>query len=359
MDAASTATNVNAALEWFKKAAALGDRDAFIPLGDWCRYNPRKAEGQPAWEWYKKAVDAGVDEALVPLAQCYQRLGKKRKAFRLAQRAADEGSVQAIFLLSLWYEDGLGVAKDVHKAQELNARAQPLWDSMDVVDTELRRKTCWHIDWDRSVLERIFAPGAHEGNVRHMLALAHITNPKQAARWWDTARARGAPSQKRDAAFELGRLCATGAPAGACYSAVEQNLRKAHEMFLEALDLGARPEQLAALEEWYGLRRADAADRAGTDGHAARLKVDVAFELGTLLARVTPPQQLAAHAHLALVRTQGRPYQKARVEQWYADLAFQHLAAGAFTRCARLVNKHTFNARSPRPSDAHCAPPKR
>ena len=113
------------AVEWYKKAADKGDAGAQNNLGNCYRSGIGVTKDEIiAVEWYKKAADKGNAEAQNNLGYCYQYgIGlpnNLRKAVEWYKKAADKGNAGAEFNLGFYYQYGLG---DIPEATEWYKKA--------------------------------------------------------------------------------------------------------------------------------------------------------------------------------------------------------------------------------------------
>jgi TPR repeat protein len=105
------------AVEWFRKAAELGDAKGQYSLG--VAYNEGKGVPQDyaqAAQWFRKAAEQGVAQAQNNLGFLYQQGQGVPKDLSLAaqwfRKAAEQGFPQAQKNLGFAYRDGQGVKKD-------------------------------------------------------------------------------------------------------------------------------------------------------------------------------------------------------------------------------------------------------
>ncbi len=116
------------AADWYKLAAARGDRNAMFALGLFAvqgRAGPRD-RAQSA-KWLAEAAKLGHPQAAYDLALLYiegQLFPQDfKRAAELLRIAADAGSPQAQYALGTFYKDGRGVPKDMAEAVKLWAAA--------------------------------------------------------------------------------------------------------------------------------------------------------------------------------------------------------------------------------------------
>ena len=122
------------AMEWYKKAADLGNIDAVRKIGFLYRHGkgvPQdKAKG---FKFIKQAADKGNVLAIFHVGESY-RCGEGvtkdgYKALEWFKKAADLGNVDAIKYMAWMYRDGDGIPRDGYKSLELFKKAVDLGDS--------------------------------------------------------------------------------------------------------------------------------------------------------------------------------------------------------------------------------------
>ena len=119
------------AMVCFKLAAEQGHLEALYQVGYWNMYGePQIARNaKEAFECFKPCVEGGLSKAKVPFASFYL-LGihvekDEKKAFSLLKEAFEkEGVQEAAYFLSLCYADGMGVERDLKKANDYNEIAR-------------------------------------------------------------------------------------------------------------------------------------------------------------------------------------------------------------------------------------------
>lgn len=115
------AQNYAEALNWFKKAANLGDVTAMNEIG----YMYHEGEGvaqnyAEALKWFKKAADLGDATAMTNIGLMYI-LGKGvaenyAEAMKWFKKAADLGNANAMYMIGFMYEKGLGMPENRSEA---------------------------------------------------------------------------------------------------------------------------------------------------------------------------------------------------------------------------------------------------
>lgn len=107
------------AVRWFRVAAELGDADAQLLLA----YALSKGRGVAADEaeamrWFSSAAEHGNAGASYMLAMFLRQQGEYSAAAARMQVAAEAGDAHAQTMLGLWYGMGLGVDRDLDKAEQ-------------------------------------------------------------------------------------------------------------------------------------------------------------------------------------------------------------------------------------------------
>lgn len=118
------------AVEWYEKAAEMGDTDSMATLG-YAYANGDKGLEQDyikAAEWFEKAAEKGNTYAMLGIGYMYQNgLGVETdyaKALEWYEKAAEMGDATAMYNIGHIYENGLGVDQDAEKAAEWYAKAE-------------------------------------------------------------------------------------------------------------------------------------------------------------------------------------------------------------------------------------------
>lgn len=115
------------ALEWYEKAANLGNRTAMTTSG----YMYYAGEGvkknyNKALEWYDKAANSGDAVAMVAIGSIYYERQDYVKAMEWNEKAANLGEPIAMIWVGLMYYTGVGVKQDYAKAMEWYEKAADL-----------------------------------------------------------------------------------------------------------------------------------------------------------------------------------------------------------------------------------------
>lgn len=137
-----------------------------------------------ALEYYQQAADAGITGAINALAFIYysgtHNVSKDyEKAFKLARKAADNGSVNSMALLGVCYDDGMGTSKNKKKALKWYKKAAegghvPSMRYIGIIYYEGEG----NIDEDKSEAEKWFRKAAANGDEESIEILRTHFAPK-------------------------------------------------------------------------------------------------------------------------------------------------------------------------------------
>jgi TPR repeat protein/serine/threonine protein kinase len=167
----STGTNFAEAVEWYRKAAAAGDKDAMVCVGrlyefgrtvpkddvEAVKWYRRAAEGGNWWgqwrlgfmyengngvptdateaaEWYRKSSDGGNHDGSRLLGELYRR-GEgvpkdSAQALKLYRKAAEQGDADVLVTLGVMYLHGEGVPTNAVEAQKWFLKA---WEKLAIL----------------------------------------------------------------------------------------------------------------------------------------------------------------------------------------------------------------------------------
>lgn len=112
---------VEAGVRCFREAVRLGDRKAALSFAKATRASTQ--DNQRAAAALLSALEQPTGEELTVLGNVQLWLGENEASFATQRRAAEAGNLDAQFELSLYFGQGLGVAKDETKAREWLQRA--------------------------------------------------------------------------------------------------------------------------------------------------------------------------------------------------------------------------------------------
>ncbi|RUO95343.1 hypothetical protein BC936DRAFT_144352 [Jimgerdemannia flammicorona] len=119
------------ALRNIGRAAELGYTPALNKLGQYYEYGMAGLEPDPwkSLQYYEQAAERGDPEAMLSLSGWYMSGAEgcfeknEPLAFKWCDKAAKKGMAKAEFALGYYYEVGIGVQSDVHRAIEHYNRA--------------------------------------------------------------------------------------------------------------------------------------------------------------------------------------------------------------------------------------------
>lgn len=120
----AVAKNDEMAREWFRKSAEQGYAKGELNYGQFLRAGlGGEKDSAKGIEWINKAVDAGDKDAVFTLAEIYflgenDALPDYKKAFSYAIVSAEAGNAGAQNIVGVCYRDGLGVERDMAKAEQ-------------------------------------------------------------------------------------------------------------------------------------------------------------------------------------------------------------------------------------------------
>lgn len=116
------------ALEWYRKAADHGQKNAFGAIGGPYRVGHGvPADGKQAFEWFLKGAEHEDNNSMLCVGNCYYSgIGVKKDLVQAAywwKAAADKGNSFAFSQMGDAYYGGLGVEPDLEKAVEYYTKA--------------------------------------------------------------------------------------------------------------------------------------------------------------------------------------------------------------------------------------------
>ena len=226
------------AVEWYTKAADLGDSDAMNSLGYMYETgNGVEQDGAKAVEWYTKAADSGHTDAMNYLGYIYEHGDVVEqdvaKAVGWYTKAADLGNTDAINSLGYMYAEGYGVEQDNDKALEWYVKSLSSFPDYEVY------KIIVDILHGEDAAEKWFE---ESGDAEKMMALAELyrshysDNGEQVLPDFDKAiewYTKAADLGNSDAMKMIGNMYKLGSLYGG-----EDDLEKAIEWYQKAADLG-------------------------------------------------------------------------------------------------------------------------
>lgn len=116
--------DIGQAIEWYRKAAELGNSTAMVSLGE-C-YDIKRDMDQ-AIHWYRKAAKLGDIEAMHHLGQCYEYgwgvEKNKSQAMewyrKVEEEAKEQGEPDSLYFIGSDYENGTGIREIVDKSKAI------------------------------------------------------------------------------------------------------------------------------------------------------------------------------------------------------------------------------------------------
>jgi len=200
------------AAQWYKLAAAHGDRNALFALAMFNfegRAGPRNlAEGARLLD---AAAKLGHSAAAYDLGLLYLQ-GKQfpqdfKHAAELFRQAADAGSPEAQYALATMYKEGRGVPKDIGEAMKLMQRSSIAGDIDAMVEFAIAQFNGEGTAKDESAGAQLFMKAAKRGSAIAQDRLARIlmagrgvpADPIEAVKWHLVAKAAGDNDPELDA----------------------------------------------------------------------------------------------------------------------------------------------------------------
>jgi TPR repeat protein len=191
--------DVRTAIEWYERAAGMGDLEALMVLASEASGNRWVAQGLPMIRTMADEGDARAAYALAVMNQNGTNVPmNKREALRLYKIAADQGSPAAMINYGLMHQLGQGTAVDHVVAKAMYEKAAALGASrgMSLLGTLLTTAGTGVRDAARereafSWLNKAY-PGDSQAAVNlgwhHYFGLGTPRNPREAKRIWEEAR---------------------------------------------------------------------------------------------------------------------------------------------------------------------------
>lgn len=238
--------DIKQSLEYYAKAAELGDAGAMSALGS--RYlsgDEKFRDEKKGRVWLKKAIDEKEYTAYLALGDFEEFIKKDLKA-ALAEyeRGKDAGQVDCILRTADFYLEGKGIEKDEERGRALLIKAaeagHPL-ATFRVAAVLLSNEKPTHADLVTAYACLVSAANANFGRAQHELGLLYLSGKLgmadgPAAIAWLT---RAAQSGDAKAQFDLGILYERGA------GSVQQNIPNAGQLYSLAANQGHAGATLA------------------------------------------------------------------------------------------------------------------
>lgn len=199
------------AAEWYKLAAARGDREAIFALAMFRmagRAGPVNRE--EAAKLMEQAANLGHNVAAYDLALLYmggEAVAQNfRRAAELLRMSADAGNPQAQYALATMYKEGTGVSQDLNEAARLLAAAARAGYTDAEIEYGIALFNGTGVTKDERAAGEYFLRASRKGSpvAQRRLALMYATgrgikaDAVQAARWHLIARAGGDNDQFLD-----------------------------------------------------------------------------------------------------------------------------------------------------------------
>lgn len=229
------------AMEYYKKAANLGDSSAMSAVGD-LYYNGQGVEKnyQIAIEWFKKAADLGNSYAHYSIGWQYQFGQGVNQDYQTAmewyKKAADLGNAKAMSKIGDLYYNAQGVGKDFQKAMKWYRLAADKGntDAMCCIGKMYRYANGVQTDYQES--RRWYLLAADQGNTNAMIEVAssYLSPPQwrddqEAFNWYCLAAEKG----NAEAMFSLGVFYEHGQG-----NTIAKDFKKAQVWYKRAAELG-------------------------------------------------------------------------------------------------------------------------
>lgn len=114
------------AFRLFTKGAELDNVLCQYYLGEcYAKGHGTKEDRSAAIKWYKKAADQGhvVSQKIVEDEKS-QEILRDQSPFATFEKSARAGNAQSMYIVGRYYEDGIGIEKDLSKAKEWYRKAK-------------------------------------------------------------------------------------------------------------------------------------------------------------------------------------------------------------------------------------------
>lgn len=244
-----------AAIDFYTKSALKNYTPALVALGDiyasgiGAIVNYSKAE-----EYFMKAADLNSDEAVNRLALMYlledgidsgDETENAKKTALLIKKVADKGNPQALYILSMMYENGYHVEKDSKKSMELLNRAADKGHPEALFSLGYLYLMGHNVDQDNNKGIELMkkAAMAGYGDASNNVGMAYLKgeiveqNYEEAQKWLEQAVGQGSIL----AAYNIGLIYEKGL-------GVKIDFEKARKLFAIAADIGYTPAMIKMAE---------------------------------------------------------------------------------------------------------------
>ena len=229
------------ALEWYEKAAYLGNAEAMNNIGKIYETGLTvEKDYEKALEWYEKAADLGNAEAMFNIGAMerddYEKAMKwYKKAKERYEKAADLGDTSAMVFIGDIYRDDKYVEKDYAKALEWYEKAVDLGNAEAMLKIGSMYRDDEYVEKDYAKALEWYTKAADSGSVSAMKIVANMYEQgeyveqdyKEAMKWYEKA----ADSGDSITMFRIGAYYERGI-------FVERDLDKAQEWYDKVVDSG-------------------------------------------------------------------------------------------------------------------------
>lgn len=211
---------------WFEKAAAQGNVKAMLHLAGFLRKGRGGEQNESeALRWFRKAADAGDAVAMYWVADAHHKAKEFPQALEWFRKAADAGDADAMFMTGYMYSHGQGVPLDTAKAFALYLAASRAGNSGAMFNVGEYYKNGKGVDADRTAARFWYLRSAMAGDTDAEAEVAKLSD---------------APAQSPEGArlHALAEKTRNGASTNAEFAVAKQ---KAFPIYLEAAERGHLP----------------------------------------------------------------------------------------------------------------------
>ena len=204
------ATNLEEAVNWYRKAAEQGNAKAQYSLGDCYEYGYGVTKNETeAANWYRKAAEQGNAKAQNNLGACYGRgygvTKNEAEAVNWYRKAAEQGNATAQYNLGTYYRQGRGVTKNEAEAvnwyrkaaEQGNATAQNNLGACYGRGYGVSKNETEAANWYRKAAEQGNAKAQYNLGVCYRNGIGIERDLKDAAKWFCRAAIQGYDEAKQ------------------------------------------------------------------------------------------------------------------------------------------------------------------
>lgn len=214
-EAASAKKNYGEALQWYRKAADLGNADAQDRIGYLYEHGLGVSQDfTEAMTWYRKAAEQGQATAQNNIGTLYEKgLGVSKdytQAVIWFRKSADQGNAFAQTSIGWLYQNGWGVNRDYDQAMvwyrkaadQGNAAAESNIAGLYFNGSGVPQDYAQALAWTRKAADRGFPVAESKLGLLYQKGLGVDQDYTQAMTWYRRAADKG----NADAQYELGEL---------------------------------------------------------------------------------------------------------------------------------------------------------